>query len=210
MIMVELVRELYSPGNVQHLQIPYTYFDTQRNYGYGAQQDAEGHCAVPENPVWVGSELEWDADEIQQRPAIYVKLGKFVFSTINGQGHNTVIRHDVQTNTYHHARYVTAAAQVRHLGKSKEQAEDLQSHTIDLMDAFQDVIRRDLCWDRFSIVSADPAQNATEEADKRKAAVVGVRAAWQENWSIRGESPILRNNLLRAGLRVSDQLGLFP
>lgn len=155
--------------------------------------------------IWIDTELRWEATHPEFRPAIYVKLSQIQHGTVTG---NTtgIVRRDLQEAEYHYAR--TGAGQVSfvHIGATAGEACTLADATMDYLDAFSPVIADDYCFDWFKLSSREPLHAMGKDSNEKYGSIVSYDFRFTDSWSLKLESPKLRQLVVRATDAVRRRL----
>lgn len=155
--------------------------------------------------IWIDTELRWEATHPEFRPAIYVKLSQIQCGTVTG---NTtgLVRKDLQEAEYHYAR--TGAGQVSfvHIGATAGEACTLADATMDYLDAFSPVITDDYCFDWFKLASREPLHALGKDSNEKYGSVVTYDFRYTDAWTLKLESPKLRQFVVRATEAVRRRL----
>lgn len=147
--------------------------------------------------LWIDTELRWESEHPEFRPAIYVKLAPIQHGTING---NTtgIVHRDVQEATYRYARTGAGAVSFVHVGSTAGEACALADATEDYFDAFSPVIMRDFCFDWFKLANRAPLHPMGKDSKEKYGSVVTYDFRFTNEWTLKLESPKLRSLVIRA------------
>lgn len=187
-VFTELLRKMYEPENGLRLDFEYAW----------DPDDAK-------TDVWINSEYVWNDSEIDYRPAIYVALSQMQYVNPTGK-RSSVIDYSYEESEYTHARRGECSVSFVHVGETAGQANHLLSHTLDLLDAFSDVIAEQFCLSEFSISGVQTPDVTNNEARERLKGAVVANVAWEETWIIKQEAPKLQKIAINAGLGALDML----
>jgi hypothetical protein len=105
--------------------------------------------------IWIDEEMEWDEENIEKRPAIYIKLGNITYKSLTGR-HDSRMGVDLEQGEYKQSRNGEGTVTWVHIGSSKTEAAILAGSTLDYIDAFSWVIRDDLRFQTFELSSISP------------------------------------------------------
>lgn len=147
--------------------------------------------------IWIDSEYEWNEDGVEQRPAIYVKLGDITYASLTGRKDGKMGM-DLEEGEYKYTRNGEGTVSWVHIGSSKTEAAVLAGSTLDYIDAFSAVIRDDLKFQSFAVVSVSPMA-IDKESKERYRSVVTASFAFQDTWTLKLESPKLKKLIYRTG-----------
>jgi hypothetical protein len=108
-------------------------------------------------PMWL-----WD-ENVNKRPAVFVGVPGLKYSSeIEGVFRNS--GYDVVEGEDHHARLVSGSVQWNHVAKSALESMRYSECTYDLVDAFSQVIKEDLCLVNFDLKAIlEPKQGLDKE-----------------------------------------------
>lgn len=199
-LLVELMRELYREGNSLFPE-----------YGYHYQRDPEND-ECPEDPstgVWINSSLVWEDQAPEFRPAIYVKMLPFAYESMLGGDLSAQVSQVPETGERRYARIVKGKAEIIHIGHTLAQADELLANSIDLLDAFSDIIRDDFCFDRFAIIAVNTPKLAKTEDNEKLDASIQLSFQFKDQWTLKPETPILRQVVFQSRLNALDALDLI-
>jgi len=137
---------------------------------------------------------------LEHRPGIVVKIGDIVYSNLDGGpvGNSPRIAMDVEEGEYHYARKGTTTVAFDHIGSSKGEALLLASNTLDYLDAFSDVIKKDFCFELFGVKQFITNQKTEDYKDKYISTIV-ADIIFQDIWTLKLESPKLKNIVMDIG-----------
>lgn len=167
-------------------------------------------CAVwdsdpSKTKLWIGTEYEWEDGAPEFRPAIYIKLDTLSYKSLTGRS-DSQMRMDLEEGESQFTRNGTGIASWVHVATTKGEAAVLCGTTLDYLDAFSKVIRDDLCFQTFEVVSTNPMQ-VDKESRERWRSVVAVSYSFQDTWTLKTESPklkrvvfIARQNMVSRGI----------
>jgi hypothetical protein len=147
--------------------------------------------------IWIDEEMEWDEENIEKRPAIYIKLGNITYKSLTGR-HDSRMGVDLEQGEYKQSRNGEGTVTWVHIGSSKTEAAILAGSTLDYIDAFSWVIRDDLRFQTFELSSISPMAYE-KESKERFRSVVTAAFTFQDTWTIKLESPKLKKVLFNAG-----------
>ena len=157
--------------------------------------------------IWIDTELRWEQEHPEFRPAIYVKLGQINYSTVDGSRLGLVDL-DVQEAEYHYARVGDGSVSFVHIGSTAGEACALADATLDYLDAFSPVITRDFCFNWFTLASRAPVQQAASDSKERYASTVTYAFRFTDTWTLKLESPKLRGVILKTVDAVARRLNV--
>ena len=144
---------------------------------------------------------DWSDDKNNAYPMIIIDIGDMQYSTQGVEGIGAMVGYDLVEGAEHHARVVTGVVMFNHIGKSKAQALAYQATTLDIVDSFSNMIRDDLCFEKFGVTDILKPRQRKDQALEWSA---GIRAQFrlQEYFSNKLESPKLKQMSvkLRSGI----------
>lgn len=193
-IFTEVVRQMYYGENGLHLNRQWTWVEKPT--------DSSAH-------IWINAESVWDDAAPDFRPAIYVALTPITYRSVTGlsksQSH---VRLDV--GEYEYSRFGASNVKFVHVGRTLGEAYSILSNTLDLLDAFSDIIRRDFCFKTLNVVEVIPPKVHEKETRERFRGDIIVSYSFEDTWTLKLESPKLKRVVFDAGLRLASVLGLQP
>ena len=147
-------------------------------------------------------EYEWNDEQSDRRPAIYIKLGPVQYGTYAGN-RDRKVAFDTEQGEAFFNRTTKGQAVWVHIGRSNMEALILSESTFDFLDGFSSIIKRDFCFDRFNVISYTPLSMA-KEARERFMSNITVEYSFEESWSLKTESPKLKRIVNQAIINLSD------
>lgn len=160
-----------------------------------------------DSQVWINAESVWEDDKPDFRPAIYVSLGPLEYKSASGNP-NSKISMNLEESEYHYARFASGSVVFVHVGRTLGESQQLLSNSLDLLDAFSDVIRQDFCFRTLSVTRAVSGKLMEKEPRERFRAELTMEFSFEEAWSIKLEAPKLKRVLLRALVSAADASGI--
>lgn len=159
---------------------------------------------VNKTKIWIDTEYEWEDTGSTIRPAIFISLSPIKYKPTAGMPRSMTYI-DVQKAQYDYNR--TGAGEVSwvHIGRTKGEGVKLLETTLDYMDAFSDVIRKDFGFDRFEVIAAQPTQVVKEEKERIRSTLT-AHFEFQDTWTLKLESPKLKEITINAGRSILDVL----
>ena len=140
--------------------------------------------------IWIDSELNWNDEHPEFRPAIFVRLGELQSnSPLNP---NTPVNMNMRDGIYYYARQVTGSVSFVHVSQRAGEALVLCDNTAAYITHFSSQIRDDFCFTRFMEVSRTPIVQTQKESSERYMSQVTYSFTFGETWSSKLESPILK------------------
>lgn len=157
---------------------------------------------VTTTDIWIDTELRWEDEAPEFRPAIYVQLGPIQYASLTG-------RKDAYISTDYrgresYSRSGTGEVAFIHIANSSNEACFLADNTYNYLDAFSKVIRDDFCFTYFTTAGRHPKRRREKEAKEKFDSVVTCSYMFEDTWTLVRESPILKTVLVGAGHQTSN------
>lgn len=152
--------------------------------------------------IWIDTEFKWEDESPNFRPAIYVKLGAIQYKSITGR-HDSLYSQDLVQGEMHYSRSGAGTVTYVHIGHSKGESVALAGSTLDFLDAFATVIRDDLNFTTFELITTNPMTVDKEAREKYRSEVV-IAFSFEDSWSLKLESPKLKRIVFKAGQEMLD------
>ena len=147
--------------------------------------------------IWLGTDYDWEDAELEIRPAIYIKLEGLSYSSLTGR-HDSKSDMDLEQGEYKYSRNGQGKVSWVHVGSSNGEALVLSGSTLDYLDAFSDVIRKDFKFQTFEIVNVAPLSSSKESRERFRSSVT-ASFSFQDTWSLKLESQKLKKVIINAG-----------
>lgn len=186
-IFVELARQFYSNPDNHPMGTPVKIWSED-----GTKSE-----------IWIDTELRWEDEHPEKRPAVFVRLSPVTYSSLTGRKDGVCGMNMKEAETYF-SRSGTGRVSFVHIGETAGEACMLGDATMDYLDAFGMVIRDDFCFTSFSLVERVPLAPRTKESKERYESVVTFEFVLQDKWTIKLESQRLKVFTFRAGQRLLD------
>ena len=167
--------------------------------------EIQWHRDPKKTGIWIDTELRWEAEHPEFRPAIYVKLSPIQHGTI-GNNKTGIISRDVQEATYLYGRTGEGQVSFVHIGSTAGEACSLADATEDYLDAFSPVITDDFCFDWFKLATRAPLQQLSKDSKEKYGSVVTYDFRFTNEWTLKLESPKLRSLVVRTEDAVAHRL----
>ena len=186
-MFVEVARQIYSPA-------------MQPN---GKHWDPD----PSKSKIWIDAEYEWSHSEAAPnfRPGIYISLSELTYATYTGNDRG-LERVNLKEGEYDYGRSGKGAVSWVHVGNTKGEGVLLSEITHDFISAFADPIRQEFCFTKFFVQKHDPCKVVKEDREKFRS-VVTAYMEWSDNWTLKLESPKLKEIVFSAGQQALDVLG---
>lgn len=185
-IFVELLRDIYSTSDGRMLGT------TSRLWNADPQKTR----------VWIDTECRWEDERPEFRPAIYIGLSTMDYKSLTGQESGLAGGSLIDGEEFY-AKHVSGNVSFTHIAATSGEAVDLCDTTLDYIDAFSSVIRRDFCFETFSLIRREPLKQLPKEAKERYGSVATFAYTFQDCWTLKLESPKLKI----VSLTLDNQLG---
>lgn len=186
-IFVELVRQFYANVENHPLGTPLRVWSPD----------------PAETEIWIDTELRWEDEHPEKRPAIFVRLSPIRYESLTGRKDGRCGMDLKEAETFF-TRSGTGQVSFVHIGQSAGEACMLGDATYDYLDAFNAVIRDDFCFTSFALAERVPLAARTKESKERYESVVTFQFVLQDKWTIKLESQKLKVFAFRAGQRLLD------
>jgi len=187
-MFVELARQLYSPGTDWIV-------DNKVNW----------RPVEEESQIWIDTEYRWEDKSPEFRPAIYISLSQIQYSSYTGDTKG-LTHMNLEEGEYHYSRAGKGAVTWVHIGRTKGEAVKLVGMTLDFIDAFADVIRKEFCFKRFWVTNISPLV-IVEESHERLRGEVTAQFEFEETWVLKAETAKLKRLVFNAGRDLMSVIG---
>lgn len=175
-LFVELVREFY------RFQTPYVIGAPDVRWDRDPQKTG----------IWIDSELNWNASHPEFVPAVYVKLGDVQYGSVMGQGAPLDGPMVLKDAIYSYQRSAQSSVTFVHVGGTAGEACMLCDNTRAYLSDFASQIRRDYLFTKFYEAGATPIRQYQPDSKEKWQSSATFALEWQEQSSVKLESPILR------------------
>lgn len=155
--------------------------------------------------IWIDNAQMWHDNKPLIRPAVYISLPTITYSSYTGRD-SGLARVNLMEAEYEYQRTGDCDIMWTHIGNTNGESTLVATNTLDYMDAFSDAVRKEFCFDKFFVKQFTTAQVEKEDQDKYRNVIV-AHITFQENWTLKLESPKLKRVVLDAGQRALDLLG---
>jgi len=145
--------------------------------------------------IWIGTEYEWEDQAPEFRPAIYVKLGGITYKSLTGRS-DSLLYTDLKEAEHQFSRNGSGIVSFVHIGSTKGESVALSGATSDYLDVFSMIIKEDLKFHTFELDSISPMA-LEKESKERYRSIVSVAFTFQDTWTLKTESPKLKNLIFR-------------
>ena len=151
--------------------------------------------------IYIAPEYVWDDVTVEKRPAVFISLQPLEFSTYSDR-HGGKVAMDLKEGTYDYARRIVGTVQWIVIGETKGEALKIGTDILNYVDAFSDVIAKDFCFEEFGVTQFKPV-DIVKEARERIRTTLTARFVVQETWSLKQESPKLKEIHFRTGQHLA-------
>ena len=153
--------------------------------------------------IWIDTELRWNDDHPEMRPAIYIKLGPLQYVSLTGRS-DGLAGGNLRSAEEYYSRSGTGSVSFVHLAGSAGEACLLGDATHDYLDAFSKQIRDDFCFTKFFLQGRVPLADQSKESKERYQSTVTCSFEFQDRWTIKLESQRLKSVTMRAGQHILE------
>jgi hypothetical protein len=182
-IFVEVVRQFYSHADYMPIMAPQGVVWRQR---------------VEETKIWIDTEMRWEDKTPEFRPAIVVGLGTIDYMSLTGRSDGKMDTNIADAETFY-SRTGIGTVTFRHIGSTDGEAVSLADATFDYLDAFTGVIRDDFCFTRLNVSQRVPIAQRQRESNERWGSVITMAFEFQDTWTLKLESQLLKKFSFNAG-----------
>lgn len=184
-IFVELLRQFYSDDNEKLFGVPTKIWKPN----------------PAETDIWIDTELRWEDEHPEKRPAIYVHLTPITYQSLTNRK-DGLVGYDSKSSEYHFSRSGTGRVSFNHVSSSAGEACMLADSTLDYFDAFSMAIRNDFCFTSFYLVERIPLKLGEKDSKEKYESVVTFEYEFQDKWILKLESVKLKRIILNAGQNI--------
>lgn len=153
--------------------------------------------------IWIDTELRWEDEHPEFRPAIYVELSPIAYTSLTGRKDGLLNGHDLDSELYF-SRSGKGTVTFKHIAGTDGEACALADATMDYFDAFGSVIRDDFCFTSFALSERIPLSQMPKESKERYASVVRCAFEFEDTWTLKLEAERLKVITFNAGQRLMD------
>ena len=142
--------------------------------------------------IWIDTELRWEDQHPEFRPAIYVQLSPLEYKEFI-PGFNGKITGADRFATRHYEMEVSGAVTFMHVASTIGEACSLADNTDYQFNLMQGPICEDFCFTRFLAAGRTPLEKLPDEASEKYASGVTFAYAFDDAWDVTQETPILKS-----------------
>lgn len=173
-IFIELLRQIYSTTEGRLLGTPPVLWK------------ADG------DQIWIDSELRWEDQHPEVRPAIYVQLTPLQAAPYLPTQESSFSPTDRQ-GVRHYEQKVTGRVNFIHVASTTGEACALADNTDYFLTMMQAPICEDFCFTSFITSGRTALEKLPKEASEKYASIVSYNFEFAEAWDVKEESPILKS-----------------
>ena len=142
--------------------------------------------------IWIDSELRWEDQHPEVRPAIYIQLGQLQSKPyIQGVNGKVLSANRFGERTY--AMTSSGTVTFMHVAQTSGEACALADNTEYALTVMQDPICRDFCFNSFELIGRIPLEKMPKESKERYASAVTFQYSLDSVWDVKEECPILKS-----------------
>lgn len=142
--------------------------------------------------IWIDTELRWEDEHPEFRPAIYIQLSPLEFKEYNVGASGKVLPADRFGNR-HYEQKATGTVTFMHVASTVGEACALADNTEYELSMMQGPICDDFCFTNFILAGRTPLEKLQDEASEKYASGVTFTYEFEESWDVTQESPILKS-----------------
>lgn len=142
--------------------------------------------------IWIDTELRWEDQHPEVRPAIYIQLGPIKYDEIPQRSNGQVSPAD-RFGTCHYEQRASGTVTFMHVASTVGEACALADNTEYMLSSLQNPICHDFCFVRFVMAERTPLEKLPSEASEKYASAVTFIYEFAESWDVTGETPILKS-----------------
>lgn len=159
--------------------------------------------------IFIDTEFKEDEKTVGARPAVFVKLGDIVYNNTKGDSSrsSSPIGMDLEEGEYIYSRYGETTITLDCVGRTKGEVAIIASAVHDFFDAFSDIIRKDFCFELFAVTKLSKIELSKEFRDRYHSGIE-CYVKFQDTWTLKLESPKVKQIIIHASERAADALSL--
>ena len=163
--------------------------------------------------IWIDTELRWEDEHPEFRPAVYVQLSQIQYDEPNPGFSNKISGAD-RFARREYARKVSGSVTYMHVARTVGEACALADNTDKFIGFMQDPIRQEFCFDLFRSAGRIPLAKLETEANNAYGSSATFQYSFHELWTVTEESPVLKTigqaYSIDGTERVSGAVGVRP
>lgn len=180
-IFVEIVRQFYMNNDPMLKGVPNVRWDINPQ----------------KTDIWIDTELRWEDEHPEFRPAIFVKLDNIKYGNLPIIDNSAGLQ--LKDAVYSYADHASSTVTFVHIGNTSGEACSLCDNTEQFLTTFKKQIADDFCFLSFDKAQRSPIVQSAKESKERYMSSVTFNFSFQEAWSIKLESPILKSVKIYTG-----------
>ena len=141
--------------------------------------------------IWIDSELRWEDQHPEVRPAIYIQLGQIQYQPFF-PGFNAKVAPANRYGERHYEQKASGQVTFMHVASTVGEACALADNTDYALTLMQDPICHDFCFDQFISVGRVPLEKLQKEASEKYASGVTFSFDFSDAWDVREVAPVLK------------------
>lgn len=141
--------------------------------------------------IWIDTELRWEDEHPEFRPAIYVKLGPIEY-----QQKPSILaapRMNLKDGEYYYDRFASGSVSFVHISTTAGESCALCDDTTQFLSDFSQQIADDFCFTDFFEAQKQPLSKSNTEAKEKYVSSSSFSFSFGEQWGVKLESPILKS-----------------
>lgn len=142
--------------------------------------------------IWIDSELRWEDQHPEVRPAIYIQLSPIESTPIIPYYNGRITGAD-RFGTYTYNQLAKGTVNFVHVASTSGEACALADNTANFLSMAQDAIKKDFCFSRFYYTGRTPLEKSADEASPKYVSVVTFTYEYNDTWTVTPETPILKS-----------------
>lgn len=143
--------------------------------------------------IWIDTELRWEDQHPEFRPAIYVQLGPVKYEDFVPGGYNGRVTGANRFAERHYEMRASGTVTFMHVATTVGEACALADYTEYALSLLQDPICDDFCFTKFEVGERSPMEKLPNESTERYASGVTFVFEFNDSWDVTAETPILKS-----------------
>jgi len=171
-----------------------------RNFFAGSSDQFQYSPDARHTKLIVEPAFRWNAQEVQVRPAVYIKRGAFQYARVSI---DDVKSRDATEATTEYIMMANAMVTCMCISKVAGEVELLAEEVSEVLIAFKKAIREDFGFKKFEVASINEV-GILEESSEHFACPILVTMQFEESWVVKLESLKLQQVLLKVHAALGD------